>query len=200
MEETVTRQRLEKDERIKQILSTAREVFLEKGYSNTTMTDIIKASGMSRGGVYHYYQNTSDMLFDLMLEGNALRMEIISTQIVQVVSNLSHEAMVLQTAELIVDKILSDNDYTPLYLMFLQEKKHDKKLQALYEEIMVQTIAHLRETFGERLFIPEGGTDRFEFLSEFINAMALSRNILQAEAIFLRERALLVKMIELILK
>ena len=44
-----------------QILETAREVFCKKGFINVTMTDLIEASGMSRGGFYFYYQSVGEV-------------------------------------------------------------------------------------------------------------------------------------------
>ena len=37
------------------------------------MEDVITEIGMSRGGVYHHYANTNEMLKDLMLDGNDYR-------------------------------------------------------------------------------------------------------------------------------
>jgi len=43
------RKRLSKKERKQQIQSAAKEIFLDKGFNDTTMDDIVKASGMSTG-------------------------------------------------------------------------------------------------------------------------------------------------------
>ena len=38
------------------IIDAAMKLFLEKGYENTTMQDIVEASGMSKGAIYHYFK------------------------------------------------------------------------------------------------------------------------------------------------
>jgi len=43
--------------RRQQILDAARRFFIDKGYSPTTMEDIAKAAGLSKGGIYHYFQS-----------------------------------------------------------------------------------------------------------------------------------------------
>lgn len=43
------------------IMETAREVFCEKGYSAVTMSDLIEAAGMSRGGFYFYYKSVDEV-------------------------------------------------------------------------------------------------------------------------------------------
>ena len=42
----------------KYILDTARKVFVEKGYKSVTMKDIVEACGISRGGLYLYFDST----------------------------------------------------------------------------------------------------------------------------------------------
>lgn len=41
------------------------EIFLEKGYENTTMESIAKNAGLSKGGVYHYFKS-KDMVLMFM--------------------------------------------------------------------------------------------------------------------------------------
>ena len=62
-------ERLPAEERKWKIRYAAKDVFLRKGFHNTTMEDVIAESGMSKGGVYKYYKSTTDMLYDLMEDG-----------------------------------------------------------------------------------------------------------------------------------
>jgi AcrR family transcriptional regulator len=50
-----------KEKRRQEILEIAKEVFIQKGFESTTMTDIVKASDLSRGGVYKYFSSTDEM-------------------------------------------------------------------------------------------------------------------------------------------
>ncbi|HYK74567.1 MAG TPA: TetR/AcrR family transcriptional regulator [Pseudoneobacillus sp.] len=52
-----------KEKRKTEILDVARKVFIEKGFEFTTMTDIVEASGLSRGGVYKYFSSTDEMFW-----------------------------------------------------------------------------------------------------------------------------------------
>ena len=45
----------------KYILETARKVFMEKGYKNVTMKDIVEACDISRGGLYLYFGSTAEI-------------------------------------------------------------------------------------------------------------------------------------------
>ena len=56
-----------KSERKKQFIrETARKVFVEKGFKNVTMKDIVEACDISRGGLYLYYGSTSELFLDVL--------------------------------------------------------------------------------------------------------------------------------------
>lgn len=48
------------------ILETARKVFVEKGYKNVTMKDIVEACEISRGGLYLYFGSTEEILLEVL--------------------------------------------------------------------------------------------------------------------------------------
>ena len=50
----------------KYILDTARKVFVEKGFKNVTMKDIVEACEISRGGLYLYFESTDQILMEVL--------------------------------------------------------------------------------------------------------------------------------------
>lgn len=48
------------------ILESAKKVFMRKGYNNVTMHDIVQESGISRGGLYYYYQSVEEIFLNLI--------------------------------------------------------------------------------------------------------------------------------------
>ena len=48
------------------ILDTARKVFVEKGFKNVTMKDIVEACEISRGGLYLYFDSTEQILMEVL--------------------------------------------------------------------------------------------------------------------------------------
>lgn len=50
----------------KYILETARKVFVEKGYKNVTMKDIVEACEISRGGLYLYFDSTEQIFLEVL--------------------------------------------------------------------------------------------------------------------------------------
>ena len=63
------RERLSANERKLEIQNIALEVFTIKGYKNTSMHDLVQATGLSAGGLYHHYKSTSEILYDMMILG-----------------------------------------------------------------------------------------------------------------------------------
>lgn len=62
-----TSRRTEKNEmRREQIIQAAVTVLREKGVSNTSMNDIIRVSGLSKGGVYHHFESKETLLIGVL--------------------------------------------------------------------------------------------------------------------------------------
>ena len=47
------------------ILTSARDLFIEKGFVNVTMQDIVLASNISRGGLYLYFKSTKEIFMEI---------------------------------------------------------------------------------------------------------------------------------------
>jgi len=50
-------------DRKSEILDAALELFVEKGYHETTILDIANAAGLTKGGVYHYLKSKDEILY-----------------------------------------------------------------------------------------------------------------------------------------
>ena len=48
------------------ILKGARQLFCERGFCDVTMKDIVDACGISRGGLYLYFNNTGDIFLEVL--------------------------------------------------------------------------------------------------------------------------------------
>ncbi|MBA3926920.1 TetR/AcrR family transcriptional regulator [Listeria rustica] len=49
-----------------EIVKISLQLFIEKGYEKTTITDIMKASQLSKGGMYHYFES-KDAILDAVI-------------------------------------------------------------------------------------------------------------------------------------
>lgn len=50
------------DDKKRELLGIAEKLFMEKGYQQTTLDDILAASGISKGGFYHYFKSKDEVL------------------------------------------------------------------------------------------------------------------------------------------
>ena len=168
--------------RKKEIREAAKKCFLNKGFRLTTMEDVIKEIGMSRGGVYHHYGNTNEMLKDLMLDGNDYRNSLINEYLGKNQGKDKYQQM----GDILVDKSLADTDLMRLYTLLLQAKSYSEELEELYQELKFNTTNEL-SLIAKQLGIK---TDIFKdgFLVNCINAMILSSQVLCARNSFSKHK------------
>ena len=189
--EVIYEMKMEADERKKQIRQAAIKVFLDKGFRNTVMNDIMKATGLSRGGLYHHYGSKHEILYDIMMEGNLNRKDIVQ-------KSSYDEGLVLSPqlfSRMIIDKILADNDYVKLYVMFLCELKENDDLKKLYVKIKKESIQVFKELFST-LFNELPSDDMFEFMINIMNSGLMACEILNARENFTKNKIYLTEMIE----
>ena len=189
--EVIYEMKMEADERKKHIRQAAIKVFLDKGFRNTVMNDIMEATGLSRGGLYHHYGSTYEILYDIMMEGNLNRKDIVQ-------KSSYDEGLILSPqlfSRMIIDKILADNDYVKLYVMFLCELKENDDLKKLYVKIKKESIQVFKELFST-LFNELPSDETFEFMINIMNSGLMACEILNARENFVKNKKYLTEMIE----
>ncbi len=150
----------------KYILETARKVFMEKGYKNVTMKDIVEACEISRGGLYLYFASTAEIFLEV------LKME--SQEVDDVFS----------------DNITEDATAADILMLFLKEQK--KELLRKKGNLTVATYEFffsgdapkkdniLKKQFDSAVIILEklleAGVENGEFICE--DCRATARNIM----------------------
>ena len=151
----------------------------------------MEATGLSRGGLYHHYGSTYEILYDIMMEGNLNRKDIVQ-------KSIYYEGLILSpqlVSRMIIDKILADNDYVKLYVMFLCELKENDDLKKLYVKIKKESIQVFKELFST-LFNEVPSDDMFEFMINIMNSGLMACEILNARENFTKNKKYLTEMIE----
>ncbi|CEM61886.1 TetR/AcrR family transcriptional regulator [Treponema phagedenis] len=181
--EKKARTRLNPEDRRKEILHAAMKVFIEKGYKNCSVADLVFASGLSAGGFYHYYKDKSEILYDLMKEGNKQRFDLMLTYMKKHPEVSGLELM----AELTLDKLLDKNDLKKIYVIFLQELKTDKRLRDLYRKMISESKKDFAAFCKEHNLQVLSHLDGDIFIA-LINCIYLGIELLDLRALFVRER------------
>jgi len=190
--EVIYKMKMEADERKKQIRQAAMKVFLDKGFRNTVMNDIMEATGLSRGGLYHHYGSTYEILYDIMVEGNKYREKIIYDEMNKTSQDFSEVL-----SEIILEKMLYQSDYVSIYAMFLQELNHDDKLKDLYEKLKKSSSDIILMLFDED--VRGELSEAIELITDLINTFILGCEVLNARENFVNNKLVLKKMIGIIL-
>ena len=185
-------QRMSQEDRKKEIRQAAMKVFLVKGFRNTVMNDIMEATGLSRGGLYHHYGSTYEILYDIMVEGNKYREKIIYDEMNKTSQDFSEVL-----SEIILEKMLYQSDYVSIYAMFLQELNHDDKLKDLYKKLKKSSSDSILMLFDEDVRGELSGA--IELITDFINTFILGCEVLNARENFVKNKLALKKMIGIIL-
>ena len=185
-------QRMSQEDRKKEIRQAAMKVFLDKGFRNTVMSDIMEATGLSRGGLYHHYGSTHEILYDIMLEGNKYREKIIYDEMNKTSQDFSEVL-----SEIILEKMLYQSDYVSIYAMFLQELNHDDKLKDLYKKLKKSSSDSILMLFDED--VRGELSEAIELITDFINTFILGCEVLNARENFVKNKLALKKMIGIIL-
>lgn len=190
--EVIYKMKMEADERKKQIRQAAMKVFLDKGFRNTVMNDIMEATGLSRGGLYHHYGSTYDILYDIMVEGNKYREKIIYDEMNKTSQDFSEVL-----SEIILEKMLYQSDYVSIYVMFLQELNHDDKLKDLYKKLKKSSSDSILMLFDED--VRGELSEAIELITDLINTFILGCEVLNARENFVNNKLALRKMIGVVL-
>lgn len=190
--EVIYKMKMEADERKKQIRQAAMKVFLDKGFRNTVMNDIMEATGLSRGGLYHHYGSTYEILYDIMVEGNKYREKIIYDEMNKTSQDFSEVL-----SEIILEKMLYQSDYVSIYVMFLQELNHDDKLKDLYKKLKKSSSDSILMLFDED--VRGELSEAIELITDLINTFILGCEVLNARENFVNNKLALKKMIGIIL-
>ena len=190
----VRNKRLSFDERKQQIKRVAARIFVEKGFDNATMEDLVKETGLSKGGLYHYYKNTTGILYDIMLDGIVYRNNVIAQSIAD-----GRQWSIEFLAEELAKKAVDTNELMPVYVELLLAKKRNSRLEEVYRQLEHTTLEMFKtqNIDTETLNI---APNRVAFMAFFINAIILSANVLKAHELVQDNQALIKEILLSILK
>lgn len=104
-----------RQERRRQILDAARQVFAEKGFAATRVSDIAARAGVSQGTVYWYFESKGDLYQAAIIH----YMDAFMEPVYQVITrqDLSPEARLMAIAETTLNML---NEATGFMILFFQ--------------------------------------------------------------------------------
>lgn len=172
-------------------MNSAAKVIVAKGFEKATMEEIIEGTTLSKGGVYHYYGSVIEIFKDLMIFGIEYRNKIIKEHLNEYGTAIDKKFM----AQEMVNKMIDDNPYMPLYVEFLLAKKRNPELNKLMIELQEQTKRSFKMMLGDVSNNWSFDKNTFQFITDFINAIIVASDVLEARKNFVKNRDLLEQMV-----
>lgn len=183
---------------VEKILDVAQHLFLEKGYDNTTIQDIVDhLDGLSKGAVYHHFKSKEeimDAVSDRMFSSNnpfekvRNRTDLNGLQKLREVirlnqSNEDQTSMTIQSIPLkrnprLLVEIIESNRriLTPYYKELLEEGNKDGSIHTEYTKEIAELIPLLTSLWLLPSVFPsdkEGMKNKFRFLGDMLEKMGV---------------------------
>ena len=147
----------------RKIIETAMAIISKKGVDKTSLAEISKASGLSKGTLYYYYASKNDLIFDMA----DLHMERITTALFSMIEKkhtLSWENMF--TA--FFDTLLSSEARSRLHLYLVREAiSGNESLKKRFQQTYCQWFGLVDEAYQKM----PGSQTKIPFKSKFLVAV-----------------------------
>lgn len=173
-------------ERIEEILNAATEVFLEKGYSNTTMEDIINATTLSKGGFYYYFKSTKEIFFRIL--DRRTNIEIMGDIDKENIDKKTKEEIIDEIAENLAKTVLERFDERTLYMMAVTEVINDPDFRKHTIQMVEKYLSIMEKTLLEKF--PQVDSvilkDKLKLMLSICNALTFYCYIYQEEDLYKR--------------
>lgn len=128
------------------IVSAAWKLFYQYGYDNTTVEDIVEASGTSRGSFYHYFDSKDALLSSLSYLFDE-KYEELATQIDPKLSAIEKLQFINQELFLLIENTVSIELLSRLFAMHLTTsgEKHLLNTNRIYYKLLRQITIEGKE-------------------------------------------------------
>jgi AcrR family transcriptional regulator len=154
-----------KEARRQEILNGALAIFAEKGYDKTTMDDVVKATGLSKGTLYWHFKNKQHIYIALITTMTDQAMELFDQLLQTKVDDLSPpdalRKMFINTVELLENNPIFPNMTADFFLQAFR-----------YEEIMSKVGGYYVKFIDRIAIILQQGIDQGYFKEINVNEVA----------------------------
>jgi len=131
MNKNITKNYYKKSGKQSKILEAAAGLIGEKGVDKTSLADIARASGISKGTLYYYYPTKNDLIFDI----TRIHMDQITGKILEKADRNGKYDNFSKLLYVLFDSLLNNETRSRLHLYLVREAiSGNKKLKARFNE------------------------------------------------------------------
>ncbi|PFZ02072.1 TetR family transcriptional regulator [Bacillus wiedmannii] len=166
----------EYEERRKEILETAERLFITKGYTKTTVNDILKEIGIAKGTFYHYFKSKEEVMDEIIMR--VIKDDVAKAKVI--VSN-PNIPVLEKLFRVLMEQSPKSGDVKDKMI----EQFHQPNNAEMHQKSIVQSIIHLSPVLAEIL---EQGIDEGVFSTpypqETIELLLSSAQVIFDEGLF----------------
>ncbi|MFC9416770.1 TetR/AcrR family transcriptional regulator [Bacillus mobilis] len=166
----------EYEERRKEILETAERLFITKGYTKTTVNDILKEIGIAKGTFYHYFKSKEEVMDEIIMR--IIKDDVAKAKVI--VSN-PNIPVLEKLFRVLMEQSPKPGDVKDKMI----EQFHQPNNAEMHQKSIVQSIIHLSPVLAEIL---EQGIDEGVFSTpypqETIELLLSSAQVIFDEGLF----------------
>ncbi|QDQ06040.1 TetR/AcrR family transcriptional regulator [Bacillus sp. BD59S] len=166
----------EYEERRKEILETAERLFVTKGYTKTTVNDILKEIGIAKGTFYHYFKSKEEVMDEIIMR--IIKEDVAKAKVI--VSN-PNIPVLEKLFRVLMEQSPKSGDVKDKMI----EQFHQPNNAEMHQKSIVQSIIHLSPVLAEIL---EQGIDEGVFSTpypqETIELLLSSAQVIFDEGLF----------------
>ncbi|MCU4798375.1 TetR/AcrR family transcriptional regulator [Bacillus cereus] len=132
----------EYEERRKEILEMAERLFLTKGYTKTTVNDILKEIGIAKGTFYHYFKSKEEVMDEIIMR--VIKEDVAKAKVI--VSN-PNIPVLEKLFRVLMEQSPKSGDIKDKMI----EQFHQPNNAEMHQKSLVQSIIHLSPVLTEIL-------------------------------------------------
>ncbi|SHI52083.1 transcriptional regulator, TetR family [Clostridium amylolyticum] len=188
-EKYLEQRKLLMEERKKEVIDTAKKLFLEKGLNNVTMNDIMNEAGLSKATMYRYYDSIHPIAFEVEYEmmqeifsdlkliditnrngGEAIK-EILLTMVDRFIYHIKAYRYISMFDFLYADQYPNDNllqEYNKVIQSIIDANMSGERVKEQYAEALTYVsviFAYLQKLAHRKEIIDKGEIDVIERLN-----------------------------------
>ncbi len=168
----MTRKRLDKEERKRQIKDAAIRLMAKNGYQDTSVQDIVEAADFSKGGFYNCYSSKDELFKEILNDGMDYRANLVLKTKRELIEDRKSFLI-----EALLDKILDYNDYKKLVCNAIIEGRRNSDFWDYYFEYSKAYSQYFIE-FCEKEGFEEYITLSNEAFGYFMSSLIIGNDLL----------------------
>jgi AcrR family transcriptional regulator len=135
------------DLRRQQILDAAMNCFAQAGYHPTRMDDIVRASHLSKGALYHHFSSKEEIFLGLFEHFAA-----IIQRAAKDLEQLPPDAAIEQQGQLLLQQLLDQRELMLVWVEFRSHAALQSRFQSIYQQARSRLANYVRHGMNKGIF------------------------------------------------